>query len=156
MAMVFCRGCGKEIHETAPMCPHCGAPQVAVSSALKSQTVAGLWCSFLGAFGAHRFYLGKTVSGIFYLLFFWTYIPALIASVELLMIAFSSQQTWATKYNGGVITPPVHWAIKALAVLGPIVMAIGILAAIALPAYHDYTERARQFQSLLQVVPMFG
>ena len=22
--MVFCRGCGKEIHETAIMCPHCG------------------------------------------------------------------------------------------------------------------------------------
>ncbi|MDF7826626.1 zinc ribbon domain-containing protein [Pontiellaceae bacterium B12227] len=26
MSMVFCRGCGKEIHETAPTCPHCGAP----------------------------------------------------------------------------------------------------------------------------------
>jgi uncharacterized membrane protein YvbJ len=25
--MVFCRGCGKEIHESAPTCPHCGAPQ---------------------------------------------------------------------------------------------------------------------------------
>ncbi len=27
MSMVFCRGCGKEIHETAPTCPSCGAPQ---------------------------------------------------------------------------------------------------------------------------------
>jgi uncharacterized membrane protein YhaH (DUF805 family) len=27
MAMVFCKGCGKEIHESAPTCPHCGAPQ---------------------------------------------------------------------------------------------------------------------------------
>ena len=25
--MVYCRGCGKEIHETAPTCPQCGAPQ---------------------------------------------------------------------------------------------------------------------------------
>lgn len=24
--MVFCRGCGKEIHSSAPACPHCGAP----------------------------------------------------------------------------------------------------------------------------------
>jgi hypothetical protein len=24
MAMVFCRGCGKEVHETAILCPHCG------------------------------------------------------------------------------------------------------------------------------------
>lgn len=28
MSMVFCRGCGKEIHESAPTCPHCGAPQI--------------------------------------------------------------------------------------------------------------------------------
>lgn len=27
MSMVFCRGCGKQIHETAPACPTCGAPQ---------------------------------------------------------------------------------------------------------------------------------
>jgi hypothetical protein len=27
MTMVFCRGCGKEIHESAASCPHCGAPQ---------------------------------------------------------------------------------------------------------------------------------
>ena len=25
MNLVFCRGCGKEIHESAPSCPHCGA-----------------------------------------------------------------------------------------------------------------------------------
>lgn len=25
--MVYCRGCGKEIHGTAPTCPMCGAPQ---------------------------------------------------------------------------------------------------------------------------------
>ncbi|MCW4742500.1 zinc-ribbon domain-containing protein, partial [Escherichia coli] len=24
-SMVYCRGCGKEIHETAKSCPHCGA-----------------------------------------------------------------------------------------------------------------------------------
>ena len=25
--MSFCRGCGTALHETAPTCPHCGAPQ---------------------------------------------------------------------------------------------------------------------------------
>ena len=25
--MVFCRACGAEIHESAPFCPNCGAPQ---------------------------------------------------------------------------------------------------------------------------------
>ena len=32
MGMVFCRGCGKEIHETATMCPHCGATQAIPSN----------------------------------------------------------------------------------------------------------------------------
>lgn len=27
--MAFCRGCGTTIHETAPICPRCGAPQSA-------------------------------------------------------------------------------------------------------------------------------
>ena len=27
MSMVFCRGCGKEIHVSAPTCPHCGVLQ---------------------------------------------------------------------------------------------------------------------------------
>jgi hypothetical protein len=31
MGMVFCRGCGKEIHDTAPVCPLCGAPQDSIS-----------------------------------------------------------------------------------------------------------------------------
>lgn len=31
MGMVFCRGCGKEIHETAVSCPQCGATQGAKS-----------------------------------------------------------------------------------------------------------------------------
>ena len=53
MAMVFCRGCGKEIHETASTCPQCGAPQgtVAERSALQrelpslpqSSNFAGFW-----------------------------------------------------------------------------------------------------------------
>lgn len=33
MSMVFCRGCGKEIHITAPTCPNCGAPQASTSNA---------------------------------------------------------------------------------------------------------------------------
>ncbi len=27
MSMVFCRACGAQLHETAPTCPRCGAPQ---------------------------------------------------------------------------------------------------------------------------------
>ncbi|MCV5084492.1 zinc-ribbon domain-containing protein, partial [Escherichia coli] len=31
-SMVYCRGCGKEIHETAKSCPHCGATNASSGS----------------------------------------------------------------------------------------------------------------------------
>ncbi|RBA22906.1 zinc ribbon domain-containing protein [Herminiimonas fonticola] len=35
MSMVFCRGCGKDIHDSAVTCPHCGAPQTSSHSPSK-------------------------------------------------------------------------------------------------------------------------
>lgn len=37
---------------------------------------------FLGGIGAHKFYSGKVGTGIAYLLFCWTFIPAIIALIE--------------------------------------------------------------------------
>ncbi len=67
--MVFCRGCGKEIHETAPSCPHCGAPQQVAGASTgprseKDYIIAILLCFFLGTFGVHRFYVGKVGTGL--------------------------------------------------------------------------------------------
>ncbi len=147
MGMVFCRGCGKELHDSAPICPHCGAPQgvetVAKTVQSKSQTSAALLSAFLGGFGAHRFYLGPIWLAIVYLLFCWTGIPGLVAIVETFIIVFSSQETWARKYNNGVITPPAHIAVKILVLAFPVIALIGILAAIAIPQYAEYTSRAK-------------
>jgi TM2 domain-containing membrane protein YozV len=69
MAMVFCRGCGKEIHDSAQTCPSCGAvqiqPQARIASASDRRILpAFLLCFFFGVFGAHRFYVGKIGSAI--------------------------------------------------------------------------------------------
>ncbi len=160
MAMMFCRGCGKEIHESAPVCPHCGAPQGVSAPAvapgtvsLKSQTVAGLLCAFLGGLGAHKFYLGRITAGVLYLLFCWTGIPGLIALVDLVSIAFGSQENWAKKHNHGTLTPPVHVVVKIIVLIFPAIMVIGILAAIALPAYQDYTLKAKTASAIVALNP---
>ena len=41
-SMVYCRGCGKEIHETAKSCPHCGATNASSGSGEKSRIAAAL------------------------------------------------------------------------------------------------------------------
>lgn len=42
MKMVFCRGCGKNIHDTAPACPHCGAPQLPAEAPAAARNLAKL------------------------------------------------------------------------------------------------------------------
>lgn len=48
----------------------------------KDKTVAVLLAVFLGGLGAHKFYLGQTTAGILYLIFFWTYIPAVLGLID--------------------------------------------------------------------------
>lgn len=74
------------------------------SAALKEQTapskiVAGLLAIFLGAIGIHKFYLGKTGQGFIYLIFCWTWIPAIIAFFEGISYFFAGNEAWGRKYG---------------------------------------------------------
>ena len=46
------------------------------------KVVYALLAIFLGWLGIHKFYAGKPVQGILYILFCWTYIPGIIAFIE--------------------------------------------------------------------------
>jgi TM2 domain-containing membrane protein YozV len=65
----------------------------------KSRVAAALLAIFLGGIGVHKFYLGRTGWGIVYLLFFWTYIPALVGFVEGIIYLASTDQSFAMKYD---------------------------------------------------------
>jgi TM2 domain-containing membrane protein YozV len=69
------------------------------TGAPKSRTIAVLLALFLGGIGAHRFYLGKTRSGILYLVFCWTFLPSLIAFCEAVRWLCMGNQGFADRYR---------------------------------------------------------
>lgn len=50
-----------------------------------SLTVYILLALFLGGVGAHHFYNGKPIRGLFYLLFVWTMIPSVLAVIDIIV-----------------------------------------------------------------------
>jgi TM2 domain-containing membrane protein YozV len=78
----FCSQCAEQLESDAVFCKHCGQKIGGTSQSLslteninathhaspKSATTALLLCLFLGAFGIHRFYVGKIGTGILMLL----------------------------------------------------------------------------------------
>lgn len=65
----------------------------------KSRGVATILALLLGGIGAHKFYLDRAGQGVLYLLFFWTFIPALLGLVEGLMYATSSEEAFHAEYG---------------------------------------------------------
>lgn len=68
-------------------------------SRTKSRIVAFLLAWFIGGIGGHKFYLGRGGQGILYLLFFWTFIPAIIAFVEGIVYLTMSDERFWQKYG---------------------------------------------------------
>ncbi|MDC8105915.1 MULTISPECIES: TM2 domain-containing protein [Chryseobacterium] len=66
---------------------------------MKSKFTTAMLALFLGGLGIHRFYLGQNTLGIFYLLFCWTFIPALIAFIDFIVFIFMSENSFNYKYN---------------------------------------------------------
>lgn len=123
---VNCQFCGGEILMGAQKCRHCGewlnrpvavaqpAPQPIYIQreqkqyvSQKSKVVAALLAFFLGGFGVHEFYLGKTGAGVAFLLIFcctsWMIFPIFIILFITFIQAISylcmSDEAFAEKYH---------------------------------------------------------
>jgi TM2 domain-containing membrane protein YozV len=85
----------------ASACPKCAHPNKAAApvtyGAPKSRIVAGVLALLVGGIGVHKFYLGKVGLGILYILFVWTFIPAIIAFIEGIIYLVQDDKTFAQK-----------------------------------------------------------
>lgn len=129
----FCHECGEIIRAKAEICPKCGCRQLGEPgyppsdldrgfsrSASKSRTTAAVLAILLGGVGAHKFYLGKPLYGIIYLLFVLTFIPAFLGLIEGIRYVMMSDAEFQDrlaidkldviggKYRSDGITPKTH------------------------------------------------
>jgi len=155
MGMIFCRGCGQQIHDSAVNCPKCGAPNApasntkAASAAPAIEVPDGVKGWSWGAFLLNWIWaIGNRT---------WIGLLALIPYVGLVMaivLGFKGRE-WAWKNKRWESVEHFNavqrkWSIWA-GVVVLVVFVIGVLAAIAIPAYQDYKARS-EMSSLSQLV----
>jgi TM2 domain-containing membrane protein YozV len=73
---MFCSRCGMQLNEGSAFCSRCGARVAPIAGQVqstedvspKSRLATSLLAWFLGVFGAHRFYVGKTGTAVIMLI----------------------------------------------------------------------------------------
>jgi len=106
--LINCTECGRQVSDKAAACPNCGAPVLnrfqsvqgpVIVSPSKSRSAAVLLAILLGGIGIHKFYLNKPGWGVVYILFSWTFIPAILGVLEGLAYLFTSDEEFQKKYG---------------------------------------------------------
>ncbi len=100
MALVTCPECGKQVSDTARRCPNCGYSSGTFTG--KSKGLAIVLALFLGGLGIHKFYLGKTGMGFLYLIFCWTFIPAILGVIDAIVLATRNEREFSGAVRPGI------------------------------------------------------
>jgi TM2 domain-containing membrane protein YozV len=76
-----------------------GQPTGVVRVGNANRTVFAILAFLLGFIGLHKFYQGKPVWGLIYLLTFWTGVPAMVSVIEGLIALFQSDAAFDADNN---------------------------------------------------------
>jgi TM2 domain-containing membrane protein YozV len=108
MALIECVECGSKISDKAMSCPNCGIPlsdtelktqNPIVVTPPKSRSLAIAFALLLGGIGIHKFYLNKPGWGFLYIIFCWTFIPAILGLLEGIVWLFTSEEKFQEQFG---------------------------------------------------------
>ena len=73
---------------------------------MKDKNVAAILALFVGTFGIHKFYLGRIGAGVLYLIFSFTFIPAILGLIDFFALALMDKDEFDRRFNGSHMLPP--------------------------------------------------
>lgn len=81
---------------------------------MKDKNIAAILALFLGAIGVHKFYLGRIGAGVLYLVFSFTFIPAVLGLIDFFVLALMDQDEFNRRYNGADRLPASQVVVNML------------------------------------------
>jgi uncharacterized membrane protein YhaH (DUF805 family) len=108
--LVFCRGCGAQIHETASACPKCGAPQGLPKFEQRPQTFMGAVANSLHRYGR---FSGRSTRAEYWYFILFTFLVALVAGFAE-GIFLGGSQIISTIVNLALLPPSLAIQVRRL------------------------------------------
>ena len=140
MSMIFCRSCGKEIHETAPQCPHCGAMKNNKSNQIKEippEVKGWSWGAFLlnwiWAIG------NKTWIGLLAIIPWVGIIMAIVLGFKGREWAWKNKEWESIEHFNRVQKKWSYWGVVIFVTL----LILGVVAGVGYGFYEDYSKRSK-------------
>lgn len=112
MSMVFCRGCGKEIHSTANSCPHCGAQQISqnVRTAANSGKSIGNW--YFVVLKKYAVFSGRARRKEYWMFFLISFIIAVVIGIVENLIGV--HEVFSNIYSIAMLVPTIAVGVRRL------------------------------------------
>ncbi len=72
---------------------------------MKNRGTAIVLALFLGGLGIHRFYIGQIGWGFIFMIFCWTFIPAIVAFIDAIRWAAMGEKKFQERYSTPLPNP---------------------------------------------------
>lgn len=127
MGMIFCRGCGNQLHETAPKCTHCGATQDKAASktedipeGIKGWSWGAFLLNWIWAIG------NKTWIGLLAIIPWVGFIMAIVLGFKGREWAWKNKEWESIEHFNNVQKKWSYWGVVLFISLASIGLAVGI------------------------------